>query len=99
MPYTSRITNTTAIHGHINNWLLHFRKKPFINILSQKCLTSTCRIFTEKTLFSISSLSMFDHTSTLTGRTMKRIEHHQRLSSTGEEHHGKALDRGIPPHG
>ena len=99
MPYTRRITHTTAIHCHLNHLLLPFRKQPFLNILSHKCLTSTGRILTEKTLFSISRLSRFDHTSTLTGRTMHRIEPHQRLSSTGEEPHGKALARGLPPQG
>ena len=53
----------------------------FVDILSQKCLTSTRRVLTEKTPFSIRSLSICDDISTLTARTMEEMEHHQRLSS------------------
>ena len=81
MQYTSNITNTTPIDGHINNLLFNVWKSPVINILKQKCLSRTERGLTEKALLSVSSLAVLYHICLVTARTRDRLEHYQRLSS------------------
>jgi hypothetical protein len=81
MQYTSNIPNTTPIHGHINTLLFNVWKSPLINILKQKCLSSTEGVLTEKALLSVSSLAVLYHISLVSARTRDRLEHHQRLAS------------------
>ncbi len=76
MQHTSRITNTTPVHSHIDYLVFYVGIFALIGVFLQKCLPCTKSITTIKSLFSLICLSIFYDVFRMTCWTSNRFKNH-----------------------
>ena len=76
MQDTCNVTNATAIHGHLENWLVDFRQATMMAVVDEKRLIRTAGMLTAVPLFPLGGDSMFNHIGVLTRGTANLEEGH-----------------------
>ena len=76
MQHARRVTNATAIHGHIDDLSLHFRRLPRVGIPQEKRATRAQDLATSIPLLALTGCTMSHDIRTLTVGTVQRVANH-----------------------